>query len=156
MLGWIKGDPNRWQTFISNRIHAILNITKPNQWQHVGTDDNPADCSSRGITVTQLKNHALWWHGPKWLLLEQSEWPIQPTDFEITQKELEAHPEVGAEIKRKYVNVFKASIDSENIIHTYSSFSRLHRIIAWMFHYKGNCHKQRYNEPLSPYITVSE
>ncbi|XP_011859461.1 PREDICTED: uncharacterized protein LOC105556955 [Vollenhovia emeryi] len=38
---------------------------------------NPADCASRGLTTTQLQNHALWWTGPPWILNSDS-WPSQP------------------------------------------------------------------------------
>ncbi|XP_070854746.1 uncharacterized protein [Drosophila suzukii] len=69
VLYWISGDPSRWKTFVSNRIGAILEASSPSQWRHVLTQENPADCATRGLTPSQLKHHTLWWNGPHWLHL---------------------------------------------------------------------------------------
>ncbi|XP_047535757.1 uncharacterized protein LOC125070100 [Vanessa atalanta] len=67
VLAWLKGLPNRWTTFVSNRVSEIINIIEYDQWGHVATDMNPADCASRGLQSTELSCHQLWWNGPPWL-----------------------------------------------------------------------------------------
>lgn len=156
VLAWINGNPDRWKTFVSNRIHAIVKSTKPTQWNHVVSKDNPADCSSRGITAQQLETHQLWWHGPEWLSKDRPAWPISSNWSKNSIEEIESYPEVNAEIKKIYVNVMKISLNEQNIIHAYSSLHRLHHIIAWIFHYKKNCHRKSLHEPLASYITVEE
>lgn len=64
VLSWIRGDPNRWAIFVSNRIHKILATTKIEQWRHVISKDNAADCNSRGLPIEQLRDSNLWWKGP--------------------------------------------------------------------------------------------
>ncbi|XP_063636148.1 uncharacterized protein LOC134806757 [Cydia splendana] len=85
VLSWLHGDPARWQTFVRNRVVAIRDII-PNQWYHVRTTENPADISSRGLALSELKNCGLWWHGPQWLKHKniQLEHPIiEETDLEM-------------------------------------------------------------------------
>ncbi|XP_047022485.1 uncharacterized protein LOC124631893 [Helicoverpa zea] len=67
VLAWLKGGPSRWNTFVSNRVSDILNTVDYEQWGHVSTDMNPADCASRGLQGSELLNHSLWWNGPTWL-----------------------------------------------------------------------------------------
>ncbi|CAH2083690.1 unnamed protein product [Euphydryas editha] len=52
---------------VSNRVSEILTILDREQWNHVSTDQNPADCASRGLSVTDLIQHNLWWTGPDFL-----------------------------------------------------------------------------------------
>ncbi|UYV71900.1 hypothetical protein LAZ67_9000991, partial [Cordylochernes scorpioides] len=66
-LSWIKSDPNRWKTFIHNRVVKIQQLSDRNSWRHVSGKDNPADCASRGIMPAALSGHTLWWQGPTWL-----------------------------------------------------------------------------------------
>jgi hypothetical protein len=66
-LSWIRSEPSKWERFIANRITKIQNKISPELWGHVRTDDNPADCASRGINSDFLINHSLWWNGPSWL-----------------------------------------------------------------------------------------
>ncbi|CAG9093618.1 unnamed protein product [Plutella xylostella] len=67
VLAWLRGLPNRWNTFVSNRVSEILTILDVEQWSHVSTLCNPADCSSRGLEPSELTEHSLWWNGPNWL-----------------------------------------------------------------------------------------
>ncbi|OXA42254.1 uncharacterized protein LOC110859464 [Folsomia candida] len=66
-LSWIKSHPSRWKTFVANRLTKIQALVPPERWGHVRSEDNPADCASRGISSSKLINHSLWWKGPHWL-----------------------------------------------------------------------------------------
>ncbi|XP_061717581.1 uncharacterized protein LOC133525310 [Cydia pomonella] len=67
VLAWLKGGSSRWSTFVSNRVSTILNILEFEQWSHVPTEFNAADCASRGLQPRDLLDHSLWWNGPQWL-----------------------------------------------------------------------------------------
>ncbi|XP_070139207.1 uncharacterized protein [Drosophila bipectinata] len=67
VLHWIYGDPCRWKTFVANRIGSIQEVSSASQWGHVSTQDNPANCATRGLTPLQLAQDKLWWSGPDWL-----------------------------------------------------------------------------------------
>ncbi|XP_043482131.1 uncharacterized protein LOC122511131 [Leptopilina heterotoma] len=56
-LFWIQSHPSRWNTFISNRVTEIQTSFPTGYWHHVSGIDNPADCASRGITTSSLKDH---------------------------------------------------------------------------------------------------
>ena len=49
VLGYINNDARRFQVFVANRIQRIKSSTKPEQWVHVVSEDNPADHASPRI-----------------------------------------------------------------------------------------------------------
>ena len=66
-LSWVREDPNRWKTFVCNRVTEIQSYTTPLQWRHCLGNDNPVDLLSRGVTAEQLKTMDVWWRVPSWL-----------------------------------------------------------------------------------------
>jgi hypothetical protein len=78
-LGWIRNDPNRWTTFIANRVTKIQTYTTSSQWKHCPGEDNPADHLSRGVSAEVFKELKDWWHGPSWLSQDPNHWTGQPT-----------------------------------------------------------------------------
>jgi len=83
VLSWLDGTPKRYKTFVANRISAITKMVPPESWKHVPTEQNPADCASRGLSPTALRDHPLWWSGPPWLAWEPVRIPDQPTNDEL-------------------------------------------------------------------------
>lgn len=75
VLAWLHKPPSQWKVFVANRTSEVLETMNSSQWRHVSSTDNPADCASRGVSPTDLKNHPLWWTGPKWLLDSPDKWP---------------------------------------------------------------------------------
>lgn len=78
VLAWLQGHPNRWKTFVANRVSDIHSTLDAAVWNHVPSKDNPADCASRGLPPQQLSHHSLWWNGPKWLTQNVEYWPRKP------------------------------------------------------------------------------
>ena len=72
VLTWIQGPPNRWKTFVGNRVATIQEETASASWRHVPSQSNPADLVSRGVEPTTLSTSTLWWKGPQWLIQESS------------------------------------------------------------------------------------
>ena len=54
VLGYISNDSRRFKVFLANRVQQIQNATSPQQWNHVESEDNPADDASRGLKAEQL------------------------------------------------------------------------------------------------------
>lgn len=81
VLAWIKSHPNHYNTFVANRVTEIQCLTNSNHWSFVATDENPADCASRGVFPSELKEHHLWWTGPKWLSKSENEWPSYNQEY---------------------------------------------------------------------------
>ena len=88
-LHWISGNPRKYKTFIGNRISEIVQNVPPKSWRHVRTEHNPADCLPRGVMLSELINHPLWWKGPPWLELESSKWPSTFTSSSYESSDLE-------------------------------------------------------------------
>lgn len=87
-LGWIRGHPVRWTTFVANRIAEIQETLPEAYWHHVPGRDNPADCASRGVLPGNLQSHALWWRGPEFLWAHPASWPIEspvPRELELPE-----------------------------------------------------------------------
>lgn len=123
VLGWIKGHPGKWKTYVANRVSEIQTTVHDAHWRHVPGTQNPADCASRGLIPGTLASHDLWWTGPSWLASNDDSWraPAEPsTTTELPEARLTAHtiataptPEEPEELKR------------------FSSLHRLLRVTAW-------------------------
>lgn len=66
-LGWIRGDPERWKRFVSNRVSEIHGLTCPSDWAFVPGEENPSDLTTRGVSAEQLMDSREWLSGPSWL-----------------------------------------------------------------------------------------
>lgn len=78
-LAWIGGDPSQQKVFVANRVSRIQTRSAEVQWHYVPTDQNPADLATRGISVAELTDKSIWWHGPSWLTAPLKAWPsVQP------------------------------------------------------------------------------
>ena len=75
VLAWINTPPHKLKVFVANRIARIHEVTSPEQWKHIASEENPSDPASRGLLPSQLLDHSLWWSGPPWLSLHISHWP---------------------------------------------------------------------------------
>ncbi|KAJ8886006.1 hypothetical protein PR048_012212 [Dryococelus australis] len=56
-LSWIKTSSHVWNTFVGNRVREIQSCTSVNWWHHVPSEQNPADCASRGLTLLPSLSH---------------------------------------------------------------------------------------------------
>ncbi|KIH54674.1 His(2)-Cys(2) zinc finger [Ancylostoma duodenale] len=84
VLKWLQLKPGREVgQFIHNRLKEIRNICNHMTEQHfivqfgyVASQDNPADCGTRGLSKDEFATH-FWWTGPSFLQLSPSNWPEQ-------------------------------------------------------------------------------
>ncbi|KMQ86917.1 gag-pol protein, partial [Lasius niger] len=127
-LAWIRGHPSRWKTFVANRVADIQRTLPEARWHHVPSEDNPADCATRGLSPRELLRHPLWWRGPSWLP-DSDRWPARAT-CATTEDEL---PEQRA---RVHVVAAEAKED-DSMLQRYSSLHRLLRVTAWCRRWLG-------------------
>ena len=82
VLSWLDGSPKRNKLYVANRICKVMNLLPAKTWGYAPSQENPADCASRGISATELLNHSLWWHGPPWLQKQ----PLCPLVFQMSSR----------------------------------------------------------------------
>ena len=66
VLCYLRNDAKRFHIYVANRIQQIKNSTTIDQWQHVKSENNPADFTSRGLHANQLEE-CCWFSGPLFL-----------------------------------------------------------------------------------------
>ena len=65
-----------FNTFAGLRVGEIQQKTNPDDWLHVESKENIADCLTRGAPPNYLMPGSMWLTGPKWSLLDVSEWSV--------------------------------------------------------------------------------
>ena len=83
VLCYLKNETRRFKPFVSNRISEILDSSTPDQWHHVSSEDNPADHCTRGLKARDLTPDHIWFTGPKFLCLEEDQWPKQVSEIPL-------------------------------------------------------------------------
>ncbi|XP_043063201.1 uncharacterized protein LOC122319671 [Drosophila yakuba] len=94
VLAWLSKTACQWTTSVANRVTKIAQATKTENWSHVQSEHNPADLASRGVSLQDLADSLLWWHGPTWLQNPRNQWPTQVDNAPVTDLEkraLEVH-----------------------------------------------------------------
>lgn len=125
VLHWIKTPPYLLKTYVANRVAEVREVTNPETWRHVGSEDNPANALSRGQLPRAFLQNKTWFEGPRWLKGSESEWPN-----EVTQ--LIQVPEL-----RKNTCLMTVSNELE-MFKKHSSFSKILRIIAYCLRWRRN------------------
>ena len=135
VLCWLRKSPSSLKPFVGNRVCEIQKLSSIQSWHHVSTDQNPADCASRGLTADKLLSHKLWWHGPK--LIEDNmvntnhtELKLNPEDLSTVQEE----QKVTSLFVRKKLNLeISTRTSTGDIISLFvkiSSWNKLLRTVA--------------------------
>nr|XP_043069443.1 uncharacterized protein LOC122322106 [Drosophila bipectinata] len=147
VLHWIYGDPCRWKTFVANRIGSIQEVSSASQWGHVSTQDNPADCATRGLTPLQLAQNKLWWSGPDWLQEPEDHWP----------KVTLTSPDPSTICEEQAAKVIHAHTcaSTDSFVESFSSYSRLVFSTAFINRFIHNTRGKR-EARLSGPISVKE
>lgn len=145
VLAWLRSDPARFNVFVANRASEIQRSLASSHWRHVRSEDNPADCASRGILPPSLITHKLWWTGPEWLCKSPENWP-QLIDVGDSSEEVRVHTHSAITVQRKY---------HWDLITKFSSWKRLTRVTAWCIRFALNCRAAVPDRRMGP-LTVSE
>lgn len=122
VLGWLNSQISRLKTYVANRIAQIMDVTEINQWNHIGTHENPADIPSRGLGPRELLEAKLWWKGSTWLEKNEKDWILNPI--------VNANEELSEVRKVKLVLVANNSVN--DILELYSEWNQMIRGVAWL------------------------
>ncbi|KAF0754056.1 Uncharacterized protein FWK35_00018224 [Aphis craccivora] len=132
--------------------------SSPCKWLHISSEENPADCASRGLKPSELNRHELYWNGPNFLSSSPDNWPA-----EIPRLSVEEIPEVKVVVwvrrfvllcKRKPVTLGSLTSDELNeaalVIVKHSQLVHFHLLYRELFRNSRVSSKQLAR--LSPYI----
>lgn len=118
VLAWLKSHPSRWKTFVANRVADIHTVLDGNQVAHVSTQQNPADCASRGVKPSECAKLLLWQEGPEWLKQKNIDYKIQDKDTKLEEKKVKSH-------------TVTCEKTEDSILTKFSTLIRLTRVIAY-------------------------
>lgn len=105
---WIHTDLHKSKVYVAHRLKKIRENSEPHNWNHVRSEENPADSISLGIAPKDIVNNHLWRNGPSWIRTPQELWP-EPLDV----CRFETPSEVTIEYKVNTVqSVSKAAYES--------------------------------------------
>lgn len=125
VLSWLQSSPSRWTTFVCNRVAEIQELTTNAYWQHVSSENNPADFISRGLDPASLLLCFQWWNGPNFLC-----------NFNL---KLEATLMPADNLPEKRSKVCHVISETQSVFSRFSNFSRLQRTIAFCLRFVYNC-----------------
>ena len=146
----ISKEPSCWSTFVSNRISEIQSENKLN-WNHVCSEENPADPASRGINPDEINQHDLWWNGPKWLLTGE---------FPKTLSIVETSEELKKSTLTTGITSLQTSVahrDTKKDVIDLSRFNSLYKVLRILAYARRFIDKLKKNVVVLPsYITAPE
>ena len=143
VIEWSKSN-KRLKRFVDERVKEIRSFEI--DLNYVKTDENPADIPTRGETVNGLKMNKLWWSGPAWLSLPESEWPVQLYQVKESLKKDVENEEIGKHV------LFEASLVSVDRVVTtpfqikqerFSTYHRLIRVTSWCLRFLSNLQNKK-------------
>ncbi|XP_037932511.1 uncharacterized protein LOC119667293 [Teleopsis dalmanni] len=115
VLNWLRQYPNRWTTFVANRVSYIQDTFK-GQFRFVPGKDNPADIPSRGVYGDNLISNTLWWHGPNWLIKDEGNWPENDEVIDLNLIPETRKTAIYKKSERKIYNLSADDIDAAEIV----------------------------------------
>ncbi|XP_073948966.1 uncharacterized protein [Choristoneura fumiferana] len=139
VLAWLNNHPSKWQTFVANRVSEILTTLESNQWSHVSSKHNPADCASRGVKPCDLKNTEIWFHGPEFLKQKFIKYE-KPRELVTNLEEVKVH-HITTDLK---------------IWDRFSSLTKLVRVMAYCRRFLTNMRKPEEERRRTNYLTGQE
>ncbi|KAL1433747.1 hypothetical protein MTO96_012279 [Rhipicephalus appendiculatus] len=137
-LYWIRGNGRKWQEFVRNRVLEIQASTGEYTWRHCPGKENPADLLTRGRPASHLATCELWWTGPLWVRLPESEWPQGFPETTFTDTELEQKRET----KVLPTTVSPTPPNDLVDVKRFSSFTKLIRVTAWVLRFVAKARRK--------------
>jgi hypothetical protein len=127
VIRYIQNQASRFHTFVANRLTTIHEGSEPSQWSYVPTRVNPADISSRGLSLKDTAALNLWKKGPAFLSRPESEWPKQELSGNLSKDDQEVKREVTATV---VFSVAQTTVDE--LFARFSSWQKLKRVVGWI------------------------
>ncbi|XP_043862253.1 uncharacterized protein LOC122756499 [Drosophila santomea] len=147
VLAWLRKPACNWTTFVANRVAKITQATPVDCWAHVRSEQNSADLSSRGVSLHELAENHLWWHGPEWLQGPRELWPAQSDTLPVT------------ELEQRAVKVHFVKAPSIDFLERFSKLDKSLRVLVYVQRFLKRCRKGSFlpnSRPTSEEIREAE
>ncbi|XP_048479150.1 uncharacterized protein LOC119692986 isoform X2 [Plutella xylostella] len=157
VLAWLKTNPIKLNAYVANRIKLMQQLTNNYLWSYIKTDQNPADCLSRGVSPCDLMQHPLWFNGPKFML--DPDYKFTEFNYEAVKCNLPEIKVVSGDLNEGgpvCAASLKVNSVVGNIITKYSSISKAQRVLAYVQRFISNLKKTRSEQIKCNYLTYSE
>ncbi|GFT93126.1 integrase catalytic domain-containing protein [Trichonephila clavipes] len=147
VLSWVGSHASRWKIFVANRVAKIQTLSSATQWHHISGSANPADLATRGVSSSTLLT-SIWLCGSKFL---HETFPIQ-TDFSV--------PSLNDAVPKERYCALQSTIvpnhlpDVNDLIHKFSSLSKLKRVITYCLRFINSCRNS--NDKIIRLLKTSE
>lgn len=79
VLKWLRSDQRNYKPYVALRVGEIVTTTNVEQWRFIPTKLNVADDATKWTGNPEISSTIRWFVGPEFLLLDESEWPIDKT-----------------------------------------------------------------------------
>ena len=137
-LGWLRGRPERWKTYVANRVKVIQRLTAVENWHHCRSAENPADLLTRGVSAETLITSSLWFRGPAWLADSDSSSCSEEDEMSAADSLPE---EAGAGDVGVLTTVVTGTSDHDRRllqVDRHGTLTRATRVMAWILRFVTN------------------
>ena len=138
-LWWTKAFDKEYKTFVQNRLHEICELSNIEEWNYVKTNSNPTNMVTK-FSTDLFRLNSFWWEGPQFLK-EKNAQNIFYRDILFKDK--------STELKTTAVNIATSNVYSISHIiniNSFSSFTKLMRVMPWVKGYVNNLKAKAFNE----------
>ncbi|XP_046145484.1 uncharacterized protein LOC123988783 [Osmia bicornis bicornis] len=130
-LHWIKASPHTLKTFVANRVAEIQANSNPDDWNHIATDENPADYISRGQAPVKFLSNTHWLHGPAWLSQDESRWNIKElSSITVPDQRITTTLTVTGQVTESPGRAEQDNTEGNDTFERFSSIHKLNRFVA--------------------------
>lgn len=157
VLAWIESQQTQLQAYVANRVKVITQLTMGYTWHYAPSQENPADCITRGVSPEDLAHNDMWWNGPTFL--RNSEYKFDKVELPTVlpeQKTAQAAViEVPAETSLSCSTADANNRGSSDLFERYSDINKMTRVIAYIMRFYNNC-KDRSKRIQCKFLTCKE
>ncbi|XP_069108188.1 uncharacterized protein [Argopecten irradians] len=135
VLGYLSNTTRRFYTYVANRVHKVLQISSPDQWAYIPTQQNPADQATRSDMTVDKFRESLWLNGPARLrkIRNESDLTSEPSDQDFPL----VTPESDCEIRPDVIRVKKTEVLFTPLVDRSERFSDWQRLVLAVSFLKG-------------------
>ena len=122
VLGYIMNECKRFRIDVANRVKTVRDYSNKDQWKYVGTEENPADYASRGLSMKCREKAKIWFNGPEFLWKGGDDWLKQPDSLRVADDDEEVKPVTK-------VNKITIKEDVQVLLHLETRMSSWYRLV---------------------------